>query len=159
MTPAVKQLEKAGVDFALAEYDHDPRSPAYGEEAARALGLSPDEVFKTLLARLDDGRLAVAIVPVSRKLDLKALARAAGARKAQMAEADEAQRATGYVVGGISPLGQKRRLATFLDAGAEALAAIHVSGGRRGLEIRLAPADLLRLTGGRLATLSRGAGD
>ncbi|KPL57567.1 MULTISPECIES: Cys-tRNA(Pro) deacylase [Bacteria] len=155
MTPAVKQLEKAGVDFALAEYEHDPRSPAYGEEAARTLGLSPDEVFKTLLARLDDGRLAVAIVPVSRKLDLKALARAAGARKAQMAEAEEAQRATGYVVGGISPLGQKRRLATFLDASAEALPAIHVSGGRRGLEIRLAPSDLLRLTGARLATLVR----
>ena len=159
MTPAVKQLEKAGVDFTLAEYDHDPRSPAYGEEAARALNLSPDEVFKTLLARLDDGRLAVAIVPVSRRLDLKALARAAGARRATMAEAEEAQRATGYVVGGISPLGQKRRLATFLDTDAEALAAIHVSGGRRGLEIRLAPADLLRLTNGRLATLSRGAGD
>jgi len=97
----------------------------------------------------------VAIVPVSRKLDLKALARAAGARKAQMAEAEEAQRATGYVVGGISPLGQKRRLATFLDASAEALPAIHVSGGRRGLEIRLAPSDLRRLTGARLAPLVR----
>ena len=159
MTPAVKQLEKAGVDFTLAEYDHDPRSPAYGEEAARVLGLSPDEVFKTLLARLDDDRLAVAIVPVSHQLDLKALARAAGARKARMAEAQEAERATGYVVGGISPLGQKRHLATFLDASAEGLAAIYISGGRRGLEIRLAPADLLRLTNGRLATLSRGAGD
>ncbi|WP_416139282.1 Cys-tRNA(Pro) deacylase [Halomonas sp. HK25] len=156
MTPAVKQLEKAGVAFTLAEYAHDPRTPAYGEEAARALGLSPDEVFKTLLAKLDDGRLAVAIVPVSRQLDLKALARAAGARKATMAEAEEAQRATGYVVGGISPLGQKRRLATFLDESAESLAAIHVSGGRRGLEIRLAPTDLARLTGARLAPLARG---
>ncbi|MBF7052190.1 Cys-tRNA(Pro) deacylase [Halomonas sp. KAO] len=156
MTPAVKQLEKAGIAFTLAEYPHDPRSPAYGEEAARALGLSVDEVFKTLLARLDDGRLAVAIVPVSSQLDLKALARAAGARKAQMAEGEEAQRATGYVLGGISPLGQKRRLPTFLDASAEALASMHVSGGRRGLEICLAPADLLRLTGGRLAALARG---
>lgn len=155
MTPAIKQLEKAGIAFTLAEYAHDPRSPAYGEEAARALGLSPDEVFKTLLARLDDGRLAVAIVPVSGRLDLKALARAAGARQAAMAEADEAQRATGYLVGGISPLGQKRRLATFLDASAEPLPAIHVSGGRRGLEIRLAPADLVRLTGARLAPLAR----
>ncbi|MFP4138481.1 MAG: Cys-tRNA(Pro) deacylase [Halomonas sp.] len=155
MTPAVKQLESAGVDFTLAEYPHDPRSPAYGEEAARALGLSPDAVFKTLLARLDDDRLAVAIVPVSRQLDLKALARAAGARKARMAEAEEAERATGYVVGGISPLGQKRRLATFLDASAESLAVIHVSGGRRGLEIRLAPADLLALTRGRLAPLAK----
>jgi Cys-tRNA(Pro)/Cys-tRNA(Cys) deacylase len=155
MTPAVRQLEKAGVAFTLAEYPHDPRSPAYGEEAARALGLSPGEVFKTLLARLDDGRLAVAIVPVSGQLDLKALARAAGVRKAAMAEVEAAQRATGYVVGGISPLGQKRRLPTFLDTSAEALPAIHVSAGRRGLEIRLAPADLLRLTGARLAPLAR----
>ncbi|TDB01276.1 Cys-tRNA(Pro) deacylase [Halomonas marinisediminis] len=156
MTPAVKQLEKAGIAFTLAEYPHDPRSPAYGEEAAQALGLSVDEVFKTLLARLDDGRLVVAIVPVSSQLDLKALARAAGARKARMAEGEEAQRATGYVLGGISPLGQKRRLPTFLDASVEVLASIHVSGGRRGLEICLAPADLLRLTGGRLAALARG---
>lgn len=155
MTPAVKQLEKAGIAFTLAEYAHDARSPAYGEEAARALALSTDEVFKTLLARLDDGRLAVAIVPVSHQLDLKALARAANARKARMADADEAQRATGYVVGGISPLGQKRRLATFLDASADALATIHVSGGRRGLEICLAPDALLKLTGGRLASIAR----
>ncbi|MFO7648379.1 Cys-tRNA(Pro) deacylase [Halomonas campaniensis] len=155
MTPAVRALEKAGVDFTLAEYAHDSRSPAYGEEAASALGLSPDEVFKTLIARLDDGRLAVAIVPVSGQLDLKALARAAGARKARMAEAEEAERATGYVVGGISPLGQKRRLPAFLDASAEALSAIHVSGGRRGLEIRLAPGDLLHLTGARLAPIAR----
>ncbi|MDI5985192.1 Cys-tRNA(Pro) deacylase [Halomonas sp. M4R5S39] len=155
MTPAVKALEKAGVAFSLASYEHDPRTPAYGEEAARALGLSPDEVFKTLLARLDDGRLVVAIVPVSGQLDLKALARAAGARKAVMAEAEAAERATGYVLGGISPLGQKKRLATFLDASAERFGAIHVSGGRRGLEIRLVPQDLMLLTGARLATLAR----
>lgn len=155
MTPAIKQLERAGASFTLADYAHDPRSPAYGEEAARALGLSPDEVFKTLLAKLDDGRLAVAIVPVSGQLDLKALARAAGARRAVMAEPAEAQRATGYLVGGISPLGQKRRLPTFLDASAEALPTLNVSGGRRGLEIRLAPADLIRLTGARLAPLAR----
>lgn len=155
MTPAVRQLEKAGIDFTLAEYAHDPRSPAYGEEASRALGLSSDEVFKTLLTKLDDGRLAVAIVPVSRQLDLKALARAAGARKARMADTDEAQRATGYVVGGISPLGQKRRLPTLLDASAGTLATIHVSGGRRGLEICLAPDALIELTGGRLAAIAR----
>lgn len=155
MTPAVKALEKAGVAFSLASYEHDPRTPAYGEEAVRALGLSPDEVFKTLLARLDDGRLVVAIVPVSGQLDLKALARAAGARKAVMAEADAAERATGYVLGGISPLGQKKRLATFLDASVERFEAIHVSGGRRGLEIRLVPQDLMQLTGARLATLAR----
>ncbi|MFW6345913.1 MAG: Cys-tRNA(Pro) deacylase, partial [Halomonas sp.] len=142
MTPAIRALEQAGVDFSVAEYAHDSRSPAYGEEAAVALGLSPEVVFKTLIARLDDGRLAVAMVPVSGQLDLKAMARAAGARKARLAEAEEAERATGYVVGGISPLGQKRRLPAYLDASAEALPAIHVSGGRRGLEIRLAPGDL-----------------
>lgn len=155
MTPAVKQLETAGVAFRLAEYEHDPRTPGYGEEAARALGLSPHEVFKTLLAKLDDGRLAVAIVPVSHRLDLKALARAAGARRAAMAEAEEAQRATGYVLGGISPLGQKRRLPTLLDESAQGLPTIHVSGGRRGLEICLAPADLMRLLDAKLVPLAR----
>lgn len=155
MTPAVKLLERTGVDFTLLEYEHDARSPAYGEEAARALGLSPGEVFKTLLARLDDGRLVMAIVPVASQLDLKALARAAGTRKAVMADPAEAERATGYVVGGISPLGQKKRLAAFVDDSAEPLAAIHVSGGRRGLEIRLAPRDLARLLDARFAPLAR----
>ena len=155
MTPAVKVLERDGADFALRDYEHDPRAPAYGEEAARALGLDPDSVFKTLVARLDDGRLAVGIVPVSGQLDLKALARAAGARRATMAEPAEAERATGYVLGGISPLGQKKRLATFLDASAEAFERIHVSAGRRGLEIGLAPADLIRLSQARLAPLVR----
>lgn len=155
MTPAVKVLEQAGVAFTLAEYHHDPRSPAYGEEAARALGLSPDAVFKTLLARLDDGRLVMAIVPVSAQLDLKALARAAGGRKASLADPAEAERATGYVVGGISPLGQRKRLPAFLDIAAERLATLHVSGGRRGLEICLAPDDLARLTGARLTALAR----
>ena len=155
MTPAVKVLERDGADFALRDYEHDPRAPAYGEEAARALGLDPDSVFKTLVARLDDGRLAVGIVPVSGQLDLKALARAAGARRATMAEPAEAERATGYVLGGISPLGQKKRLATFLDASAEAFERIHVSAGRRGLEIGLAPADLIRLSQARLAPLAR----
>lgn len=155
MTPAVKRLEREGVAFTLAEYDHDPRSPAYGEEAAQALGLSPDEVFKTLLARLDDGRLVMAIVPVSAQLDLKALARAAGGRKASLADPADAERATGYVVGGISPLGQRKHLPAFLDVGAERLARLHVSGGRRGLEICLAPGDLARLTGARFTDLAR----
>lgn len=155
MTPAVKVLERDGANFALHNYEHDPRAPAYGEEAARALGLDPHCVFKTLVARLDDGRMAVGIVPVSGQLDLKALARAAGARRASMAEPAEAERATGYVLGGISPLGQKKRLATFLDASAEAFEQIHVSAGRRGLEIELAPADLMRLCQARLAPLAR----
>ncbi len=155
MTPAVKILEEARVDFSLTTYEHDPRSPAYGEEAASVLGLSPKEVFKTLLARLDDGRLVVAIVPVSAQLDLKALAKAAGGRKARLADANDAERATGYVIGGISPLGQKHCLPTFLDASAEDLAVIHVSGGRRGLEISLAPDDLVHLVQARLAPLAR----
>ncbi len=155
MTPAVKTLERNGAAFELLSYEHDPRASAYGEEAASALGLDPRTVFKTLIARLDDGRLAVGIVPVTGQLDLKALAKAAGARRANMAEAAEAERATGYVLGGISPLGQKKRLPTFLDVSAESLEHLHVSGGRRGLEIRLAPADLMRLCGARLASLSR----
>ncbi|GHE22425.1 Cys-tRNA(Pro) deacylase [Halomonas urumqiensis] len=155
MTPAVKALEKAGVAFELKSYTHDPTIPAYGEEAARVLGLSPDEVFKTLLATLDNGRLVVAIVPVGGQLDLKALARAAKARKASMADSSEAERATGYVVGGISPLGQKKRHPTFIDASAETLPAMHISGGRRGLEIRLAPADLIQLTDAHLAPIAR----
>lgn len=155
MTPAVKALERDGASFELLSYVHDPRTPAYGEEAARALGLEPHTVFKTLVARLDDDRLVVGIVPVTGQLDLKALARAAGARRASMAEAAEAQRATGYVLGGISPLGQKRHLPTFLDNSAEALPQLHVSGGRRGLEIALTPADLIRLCNASLAPLAR----
>ncbi|MBB3142722.1 Cys-tRNA(Pro) deacylase [Halomonas organivorans] len=155
MTPAVKALEKAGVAFETASYQHDPRRPAYGEEAAEALGLPAETVFKTLLAKLDDGRLAMAIVPVPTQLDLKALARAAGARKARMADPIEAERATGYVVGGISPLGQKKRLPAFIDASAEALTRFHVSGGRRGLELALAPADLADLLSASFAPLAR----
>ncbi|QFU00334.1 Cys-tRNA(Pro)/Cys-tRNA(Cys) deacylase YbaK [Halomonas sp. THAF5a] len=155
MTPAVTALEKAGVTFRLDSYDHDPRTTAYGEEAARALGLPADEVYKTLLARLDDGRLVVAIVPVPCQLDLKALARAAGARKASLADPAEAERATGYVVGGISPLGQRKRLPTFLDESVRGREAIHVSAGRRGLELCLSPSDLARLTGAREAPLAR----
>lgn len=155
MTPAIKLLEEARVDFSLTTYEHDPRSPAYGEEAARVLGFSPNEVFKTLLARLDDGRLVVAIVPVSTQLDLKALAKAAGARKARLADATDAERATGYVIGGISPLGQKQCLPTFLDTSADGRPVIHISGGRRGLEISLAPDDLVHLIQARLAPIAR----
>lgn len=155
MTPAIKALEKAKADFSVTPYDHDPRSPAYGEEAAKALGLDPAEVYKTLLAELDGERLVVAIVPVAGQLDLKALARAGKARKATMAAVDKAERATGYVVGGISPLGQKKRLPTFLDDSCLALPAIHVSAGRRGLELRLAPTVLAHLTAATLAPIAR----
>lgn len=155
MTPAIKLLERDGASFELLSYDHDPHAATYGEEAARALSLDPRSVFKTLVARLDDGRLVVGIVPVTTQLDVKALAKAAGARRAGMAEATEAERVTGYVLGGISPLGQKKHLPTFLDESVEDFTVIHVSGGRRGLEIRLAPDDLVRLSGARLAPLAR----
>jgi Cys-tRNA(Pro)/Cys-tRNA(Cys) deacylase len=146
--------KRAKIAFTLHEYDHDPAAASYGLEAAAALGLPPGQVFKTLVASVD-GNLAVAVVPVASSLDLKALAAAAGGKRAAMADQRDAERTTGYVAGGISPLGQKRRLPTYLDASAEAFDTIHVSAGRRGLEIELAPADLLRLTSGTLAPLAR----
>lgn len=154
MTPAIEAARRAGVAFELFEYEHSERAPAYGKEAAEALGLPPEAVFKTLLARAD-GRLVVALVPVHRTLDLKALAAALGAKRAGMADADEAERATGYVVGGISPLGQRRRLPTVIDRSAASLARMFVSAGRRGLEIALRPVDLQALCGATLADVAR----
>ncbi len=146
-TPATVALDRAGVDYTLRPYEHDPRSPSsYGLEAAAALGDDPARVFKTLLASLD-GRLVVGIVPVSGQLDLKALARALGGRKAVMADVTAAERATGYVAGGISPVGQKRPHETVVDATALDHATILVSGGRRGLDLEIAPADLVAITG------------
>lgn len=153
-TPATVAAKRAKIAYTLHEYEHDPAAASYGLEAATALGLPPEHVFKTLVASVD-GRLTVAVVPVASSLDLKALAKAAGGKKAALADQREAERTTGYVAGGISPLGQKRRLPTYVDASAEALATMHVSAGRRGLEIELAPADLLRLTSGTLAPLAR----
>jgi Cys-tRNA(Pro)/Cys-tRNA(Cys) deacylase len=155
MTPGVDAARAAGIVYEIAQYEHDPRSTAYGLEAAEALGVPPERMFKTLVTKLDDGRLAVGIVPVDRQLDLKALARALAARRADMADPAEAQRATGYVVGGISPLGQKRQLPTALDESALDHDTIYVSAGRRGLEIILAPTDLQRLTDATIASLAR----
>jgi Cys-tRNA(Pro)/Cys-tRNA(Cys) deacylase len=154
-TPATVALTRAGVAFTTHAYDHDPAAPSYGREAAAALGLEPAQVFKTLVAEVD-GRLVVGIVPVDRSLDLKALAAAVGGKRAGMADPEAAQRATGYVVGGISPLGQKKRLPTVLDASALEHPVIYVSGGRRGLDLGLAPADLLAQTGGSAAPIARG---
>jgi Cys-tRNA(Pro)/Cys-tRNA(Cys) deacylase len=154
MTPAVNAAKQAGVPFELLSYEHHESAESYGLEAAQALGLRPDSVYKTLVASAD-GKLAVALVPVDRSLDLKALAAALGARRAELAPADAAERATGYVVGGISPLGQRRRLPTVVDEAALSLSAIHVSAGRRGLEIALAPADLVRLCAARTAPIAR----
>ena len=155
MTPAVDAVKAAGVDFEVVQYEHDPSAESYGLEAAETLGVPPECVFKTLLAKLDGKSLVVGMVPVAMRLDLKALAAAAGGRKAEMADPAEAQRATGYVLGGISPLGQKRRLVAVLDGSAMEQERVYVSGGRRGLEIVLAPADLVRLTGARVASIAR----
>lgn len=155
-TPATTLLARAGVPFSTHAYEHDPASASYGLEAAEALGIAADRVFKTLLADVD-GRLTVAVVPVSGQLDLKALAAAAGGKRATMAEAAAAERATGYVVGGISPLGQRKRLPIVVDGSALAFATVFVSAGRRGLEVELAPADLVRLTGATTADIARPA--
>ncbi|MEU5421779.1 Cys-tRNA(Pro) deacylase [Streptomyces sp. NPDC001407] len=154
-TPAVVALERAGVPFTVHAYAHDPAVASYGEEAAEALGVDPGQVFKTLVAEVD-GALTVAVVPVSGSLDLKALATAVGGKRAAMADPAAAERATGYVRGGISPLGQRRKLPTVLDASAGAYATICVSAGRRGLEAELSPADLAALTDAVLAPVARG---
>lgn len=154
-TPAIVALERAGVPFTVRAYAHDPAVASYGEEAAEALGVDPGQVFKTLVAEVD-GALTVAVVPVSGSLDLKALATAVGGKRAAMADPAAAERATGYVRGGISPLGQRRKLPTVLDASAESYATVCVSAGRRGLEVELSPAGLAALTGAILAPVARG---
>jgi Cys-tRNA(Pro)/Cys-tRNA(Cys) deacylase len=155
MTPAVKIAERAGIEFELIEYAHDANAASYGEEAAVILGQAPQQVFKTLIAKLDNNKLVVGIVPVCGQLDLKALAASQKAKKASMAAQQEAERSTGYVLGGISPLGQKRPLATTLDASALNYNRIFVSGGKRGLEIALAPQDLQRLCEAVVADIRR----
>ncbi|MFC8720586.1 Cys-tRNA(Pro) deacylase [Kitasatospora sp. NPDC057198] len=154
-TPATIALDAAGVPFAVHEYAHDPAAASYGAEAAEAMGVPPDRVFKTLLAEAD-GALAVAVVPVSGQLDLKALAAALGTKRAAMADPAAAERSTGYVVGGISPLGQRRRLRTVVDSGALAHPTVFVSAGKRGTEVELAPADLVRLTAALTAPIAKG---
>jgi Cys-tRNA(Pro)/Cys-tRNA(Cys) deacylase len=144
-TPATVALTRAGVAFTLHPYAHDPRASSYGLEAAAALDVPPERVFKTLLADVDGG-LAVGIVPVGRQLDLKALARALCGGKATMADQAAAERATGYVVGGISPVGHKRAHPTVIDDSALDHATVFVSGGRRGLDLEIAPDDLVRVT-------------
>lgn len=153
-TPATVALTRAGVAFTLHPYDHDPRAESYGLEAAVALGVPAGRVFKTLMATVD-GKLAVGIVPVTGQLDLKSLARALGGSKAAMAPVAAAERATGYVAGGISPIGQKRAHPTVLDESALGFDTIYVSAGRRGLDLELAPSDLIALTSARTAPLAR----
>lgn len=156
-TPATAALAAAGVPFVLHPYTHDPAAASYGAEAAEVLGIDPSRVFKTLMVEVE-GKLAVGIVPVSGTLDLKAFAAAMGAKKAAMADPAAAQRRTGYVLGGISPLGQRQPSPTVLDASALTLDTLLVSGGKRGLDIELAPADLIRLTDAVTAPISSGSG-
>lgn len=153
-TPATVALDRAGIAFTQHTYEHDPSAASYGLEAASALGLDPAAVFKTLLADVD-GSLVVGIVPVTGQLDLKALAAAVGGKRAAMADPAAAERTTGYVVGGISPVGQKKRLPTVLDESALALDTIYVSGGKRGLDLGLDPHDLVTLLDARVAAIGR----
>ncbi|MFL5582024.1 MAG: Cys-tRNA(Pro) deacylase [Gemmatimonadaceae bacterium] len=158
MTPAIRAAERARVPHRVLSYEHDPSAPAYGPEAAAALGLDPRQVFKTLVVAVEGaarGALAVAVVPVACQLDLKAMADALGAKRVALADPALAERTTGYVVGGISPLGQRKALRTVVDESALAWPEVFVSAGRRGLEIALAPADLVRLADARVAPVSR----
>ena len=156
MTPGINAARKAGIAHAVLEYAHDPASASYGLEAAAKLGVAGARVFKTLVS-LDGRELAVGVVPVSSMLGMKLIAKAAGAKKAAMAAPAEVERATGYVLGGVSPLGQKRRLRTLIDASAAEFATIFVSAGRRGLEIELNPQDLQALTGAVFADIAQHA--
>ena len=155
MTPALDLLKKVRAEHHVHSYEHDPKAASYGLEAAEKLGLEPAQVFKTLLASSEKGELLVAVVPVVGSLDLKALAQAAGVKKAEMADPAAAQRATGYLLGGISPLGQKKRLRTFIDKSAKDFGTIYVSAGRRGLEVELAPAVLAEHTQAIFASIGR----
>lgn len=157
MTPAITLAEKKGIHFEVHQYQHDPANTNFGLEAAEAMNQDPSRVFKTLLFSLngDSKNLGVAVVPVLGMLDLKAAAKAAGGKKADMADPKIAEKITGYIVGGISPLGQKKRLPTFVDESAKSFDTIYVSAGRRGLEIELDATDLLALTGGKFAAIAK----
>ena len=156
MTPAINLAKKKKIAHTVHQYQHDPQCKSYGLEAAEVLGQDPKTVFKTLLFCIngEPKNLAVAIIPVAEKLNLKAAAKAIKAKKAEMADPDIAQKTTGYVVGGISPLGQKKALPTFIDSTAEQQATVCVSAGKRGLEIELAPKDLATLTRGNFVALT-----
>ncbi len=155
MTPGINLVKKSKVLHKVHEYTHDPSSESYGLEAAEKLGVPETQVFKTLVVNLDNKELAVGVVPVSSMLSMKLIAKAAGAKKAVMAGQADVERSTGYVLGGVSPLGQKKRLKTFIDLSAKNNATIFVSAGRRGLEIELSPDDLVKLVNGKLAEISQ----
>ncbi|MGD8421993.1 MAG: Cys-tRNA(Pro) deacylase [Gammaproteobacteria bacterium] len=155
MTPGIEQARRAKIDYRVHEYEHDPTSESWGLEAAQKTGVAEARIFKTLVVELANDELSVGVLPVSAMLSMKAIARAAGAKKAAMAKPADVERSTGYVLGGVSPLGQKRKLKTFIDESARDFQTIYVSAGRRGLEIELSPEDLARLTRGIFASISR----
>lgn len=154
MTPAITLLLKEKIKHTVLKYEHDTNTASYGLEAAEKLELDVDQVFKTLVVCDDNKKLAVAIVPVSQKLSEKKMAKALGVKKVAMANADVVIASTGYVLGGVSPLGQKKRLASVIHKSAEGLATMHVSAGKRGLEVALSPADLALLTSAKFADIS-----
>ena len=155
MTPGITAAKRSKIDFKVHTYTHDPSAASYGREAVEKLGLPEARVFKTLVVSLADGRLAVGVLPVSMQLDMKRIAGVMGVKKAAMADKADVQRATGYVLGGVSPLGQKQRLPTVIDRSAKDHPTIFVSAGRRGLDIELQPEDLRRLVNGVFADIGR----
>jgi Cys-tRNA(Pro)/Cys-tRNA(Cys) deacylase len=154
MTPAINVARKAGIKHHIHEYKHDPAHESYGLEAAEKMGVDPARVFKTLIVATETKELLVGIVPVSAMLNMKQIAKAAGVKRAAMAAAADVQRSSGYVLGGVSPLGQKKALRTFIDDSAQLFGSIFVSASRRGLEIELSAADLAALTAGKLAAIA-----
>lgn len=153
MTPAIDLAKKQGIHYQVHQYQHDATAASYGLEAVEKLNLNPEQVFKTLVVQLDNKQLAVAVLPVSHQLSMKNIAKALGAKKAEMANAQDVMRSTGYVLGGVSPLGQKKRLPTVIDSSAQQFNSIFVSAGKRGLEIELAASDLAQLLGASFAVL------
>jgi len=157
MTPAINAAKKRKIAYTVHQYAHDPGHDAYSKEAVEKLGLAEERVFKTLVVQLESGPLAVAVVPVASMLSMKLIAKAAGSKKAAMADKNQVERTTGYVLGGVSPLGQKKRLVTVIDSSAKAFPTIFVSAGRRGLEIELRPTDLATLTTATFADIRQGS--
>ncbi|MEA2110196.1 MAG: Cys-tRNA(Pro) deacylase [Pseudomonadota bacterium] len=155
MTPAINAAKKAKITYIVHEYAHDPSCESYGTEAAKKLGVPEERVFKTLIVRHGTKKLAVGVVPVSSVLNMKLFAKVVGAKKASMAEVSDVERATGYVLGGVSPLGQRKELETIIDSSANKYSTIFVSAGRRGLEIELKPQDLEKLTHGKFAEICK----
>ncbi len=154
MTPAIELLQRLGIEHRVIEYDHDPSTTSYGDEAVAATGVDATSVFKTLMVTLDDGTMAVGVVPVAARLDLKAIAAAAGSKRARMADPADAERRTGYVAGGISPFGQKHLSPVFIDEWASALDLVYCSGGRRGLEIEVSPDAFSEAVAGEFAPIA-----